>query len=63
MNKMESYLRVLLYFHFLGPNKHNIKTSTVYKTTKLIYLECLCNLQSLLRDFSNNLEKEKNYSI
>ena len=35
----------------------------IYNTIKIIYLECLCNLQSPLEDFSSNLEKEKDYNI
>lgn len=31
----------------------------LHETIKIVYLGYLCNLQSLLRDFSNNLEEEK----
>lgn len=57
MNKTEFCIWFSLYLYFLGPNKCNIKTPAIYEIKKVMYLECLYNLQSLLKDFSNNLEK------
>ena len=59
MNKTQFCMWVLLRFYFPGSNEHNTKTSITHETTKIVYLECLCNLQHLLRDFLNSLEKEK----